>query len=128
MYAIVHHNSVNSWISGIFQERELAIAYLGTIPVDLQPKLLEFSIDRYPIYLLEVERDFTYYRDTDITAFVSNLTLLDDDDWCYGNVYYIDRDWQSQRAGKNYMGIIPHIHLDNKHVLIIRETGITAYL
>jgi hypothetical protein len=127
MYEIVHNNSVSSWISGIFKDRDLAICYLATIPVDLQPQLLEFPIDRYPVYLLEVDRNFTYNREADIAAFVSKLTLQDNDDWCYGNIYYVDRDWQSQRAGKDYMGMISHFHLDNEHILKICDSGTGNY-
>ncbi len=127
MYAIVHNNSVTSWISGIFQDRDRAIAYLATISVDLQPKLLEFPINHYPVYLLEVDRNFTYNCETDIIAFVSKLTLQDNEDWCYGNIYYINQDWQSRRAGKDYMGMIPHLHLDNKNIFRIRNSGIANY-
>jgi hypothetical protein len=127
MYAIVHEHSLTSWISGIFQDREQASAYLATIAVELQPQLLEFPIDCYPVYLLEIGRKFTYNREADIITFVSELTLQDDEDWCYGNIYYVDRDWQSRHAGKDYMGIIPHIHLDNERVFGIRDAGIANY-
>lgn len=127
MYAIVHDNSVTSWISGIFQDRDLAIAYLSTIPVDLQPKLLEFPIDRYPVYLLEIDRNFTYNCEVDITAFIKSITLQDEDNWCYGNIYCINQDWQSPRVGKDYMGVIPHFHLDNQHIFRIRDSGIAEY-
>ncbi|MBC1213870.1 hypothetical protein GNE08_06500 [Trichormus variabilis ARAD] len=41
MYLIAHQTASKRWISGIFQSREKALAYLAIMPSENQPYLIE---------------------------------------------------------------------------------------
>jgi hypothetical protein len=130
MYLIVHNTSNDRrWISGIFQDRDNAISYTESIPPDINsPELREFIIDCYPVYLLEAKGiEFTLYKDADLNTYINTLKLQDDDDYWYGNVYYLEEDWKSSRPGTDYMGIIQHEHILNRNILKIRDVGIAEY-
>jgi hypothetical protein len=131
MYSIVHNTSSDRrWISGVFKDRNKAIAYLESIPPEIKPpELLEFAIDLYPVYLLEAKGiEFTFYEEADLNAYINTLTLHDDDDWWYGNIYRFEQDWQPPRLpGTDYMGDIRHTHLFTKDILKIRNSGIAKH-
>jgi hypothetical protein len=128
MYLIAHQSGINRWVSGIFKSRNSAIDYLDLIPQVERPSLLEFTYNDYPVYLLETHgSEFTLYDRTEITAYINNLTVQDDDDYFYGNIYRIDRDWRSSKIGKDRMGLIPHIHIHNEQIASIKDVGIANY-
>lgn len=63
MYAILHKQDNRHWISGIFQERDKASEYVDDIPTYLNPRLIEFEIDCYPVYVLEIkDEDFVFIK------------------------------------------------------------------
>ncbi len=129
MYLIAHQSEINRWVSGIFKSRNSAIDYLESIPQVERPYLLEFSWDDYPIYLLETHGvEFTLYDEAGITAYINTLTIqANNDDYFYGNIYRIDRDWQSSKIGKDRMGLISHIHIYNEQIASIKAIGIANY-
>jgi hypothetical protein len=131
MYLIIHNTSTDRrWISGIFKERHRAIAYMESIPHDIKPpKLREFRIDSYPVFLLEAKGvEFTLYKEVDIDEYINNIILDDgeDEDRLYANIYYLEEDWQSSRPGTDSMGAIRHTHLDDRAVLEVRDSGIAS--
>jgi hypothetical protein len=129
MYLIVHNTSSDRrWISGVFQDRNNAITYLESTPPDIKPSdLREFAIDCYPVYLLEAKGiEFTLYEEADFNEYINTLKLQDDNDYFYGNVYYLEEDWKSSRAGTDWMGAIRHTHLFTQDILRIRDSGITS--
>jgi hypothetical protein len=129
MYLIVHNTSNDRrWISGIFQDRNNAIAYIESIPPEIKPpELREFIIDCYPVYLLEAKGiEFTLYKEADLNAYINTLKLQDDNDYWYCNIYRLEEDWQSPRPGTDWMGEIRHTHLFIQEILRIRDSGIAA--
>jgi hypothetical protein len=128
MYLIGHSTSSRRrWVSGIFQDKSIAKSYLASIPPNLDPQLREYAIDRYPVYLLEANGiEFTLYGEEEINAYINNITLADEDDEdrLYANIYHIKEDWQSPRPGTDSMGNIRHIHLDDRGILRVRDSGI----
>lgn len=63
----------------------------------------------------------------DLDKYIQSLTIQDDDDFWYANVYCIDQDWRSPRAGTDSMGAIQHAHIFNREIEIIRKSGIAKY-
>jgi hypothetical protein len=129
MYLIVHNTSTDRrWISGIFQDRGKAIAYLESIPPEIKPPdLREFRIESYPVFLLEAKCvEFTLYKEADINEYIKNIILEDeeDEDRLYANIYYLEEDWHSSRPGTDRMGAIRHTHLDDRKILRVRDSGI----
>lgn len=128
MYLIAHQSGINRWVSGIFKSRNIAIDYLDIISQLECPSLLEFTCNDYPVYLLETHGvEFTLYDRAGITAYINNLTVQANDDYFYGNIYRIDRDWRSSKIGKDRMGLIPHIHVYNEQIASIKNVGIANY-
>ncbi len=129
MYLIVHNISTDRrWISGIFQDRDNATTYMESIPPEIQPpELREFIIDCYPVYLLEAKGiEFTLYKEADLNTYINTLKLQDDNDYWYGNVYYLQENWKSSRPGTDWMGAIRHTHLFTQDILRIRDSGIAG--
>lgn len=131
MYLIVHNTSNNRrWISGIFQDRDNAIAYMESIPPDIKPPdLRAFRIESYPVFLLEAKGvEFTLYKEADINEYIKNIILEDDEDEdrLYANIYYLEEDWQSSRPGTDWMGAIRHTHLDDRGILRVRDSGMAS--
>lgn len=122
MYLIAHKTAIKRWISGIFQCREEALAYLAIAPSENQPYLIESKLQNYPVYLLEsFGLEFSLLDVSEILQYCSHLERRGDD-WCYGNLYLIRQDWQAPKVGADYMGLLPHLHLDNGYLERLQST------
>ena len=129
MYLIIHNRPTERrWISGVFQDKHKALAYIESIPPDIkQPELRKFEVKNYPVFLLEAKGvEFTLYKEVDINEYIKNIIIEDeeDEDRLYANIYYLEEDWYSPRPGTDWMGEIQHTHLDDRGILRVRDSGI----
>jgi hypothetical protein len=49
-----------------------------------------------------------------------------DDEWCYVNLYRLAEEYVPHRPGTDYMGILPHWHIDNSVLDIIERGGLAV--
>jgi hypothetical protein len=130
VYLIVHHSGFRPYISGVFREKAAIIAYLAGFDIQHQAVIEEFTAltdTGYPLYLFEASgQPFTLHSAAGITAMLAALVQNPSDDWCYGNVYQLNHDWQPRRAGSDAMGLLPHIHIYNHDLNNIKSLGVAA--
>jgi hypothetical protein len=130
MYLIIHYSGLRPYISGFFRAQAAAAAYLASFDGGHRAVLQEFELladEPYPLYLFEASRQaFALYGAADITAMLVALPRQPSDDWCYGNVYQLNHDWQPRRAGRDEMGLLPHIHIHNHDLDTIQDVDIST--
>jgi hypothetical protein len=47
-----------------------------------------------------------------------------DDEWCYVTLYRLTEDYVPRRPGTDYMGMLPHWHIDTSLLDIIEHGGL----
>ena len=69
----------------------------------------------YPLYVIESKAEFSFYSESEIKVELTKLLKCQqkDDEHIYDNIYLVKNDYQPKIPGKDYMGIIPHRHVDN---------------
>jgi hypothetical protein len=130
VYLIIHQLHHRPYISGVFRDQTTANAYVAVLNIKKGVVVQEFeslSSLSYPLYLFEATgAAFVLDSAAEITAMLMQLPRQTNDEWCYGNVYQINHDWQPPRAGSDAMGMLPHVHIDNHNLNIIQNSGVAA--
>ncbi len=116
------------FIAGIFSEKDSALDFIQRIPDSDSTNVKQFEVDcGYPFYISENHEGFSYLSLSEVTSLLNGF-IEDmpnhDEDWCYTNLYRIAEDFQVKIPGKDYMGSLPHHHIDNDTLIEIRENGV----
>jgi len=105
------------WISGIFVEKKDAENYFQLIPGDIRDGQIIKSVNltEYPVYLVEGE-EFYFVNLKELHEAINKIELIPDFEYSYINIYEIKKDFIPEKAGKDYMGILKHAHVDNEYL------------
>ncbi|MEY8199422.1 MAG: hypothetical protein RPS47_09295 [Colwellia sp.] len=127
---IVVSKAFQEFVAGIFSEKEYALDFIQRIPESDSGDIKHFEVDCcYPFYISEDHEGFSYLTENEVASLVSGF-IVDmnnrDEDWCYTNLYKITKNFQPKFAGKDYMGSLPHYHIDNFSLIKIKESGVEA--
>lgn len=113
------------WISGIFLNEEDARNYFWLIPEDIRDgqRIKSVNFEEYPVYLVEAEE--YYFVDLNgVREAINKIRVIQDFEYSYINIYQITKDFVPERPGKDYMGVLKHIHVDNEYLERYRKYGI----
>ncbi|WP_079913011.1 hypothetical protein [Paenibacillus sp. 32352] len=126
MFIIEAHNGSRTWISGILRDEEAAKDYFNSIPEDLRKFQSIISVSKlsYPFYIVEERKSFRYVNRADVEGLFDRISKLDDEDHVYFNLYFITQDYRHSEPGVDYMGILNHIHIDNRFLKNYQRYGI----
>ncbi len=104
------------WISGIFRTRADAEALLGRVPETLSrwQQIVEVPFDDYPVYVVEAD-GFRFLSLDGLKAVLEGTTTEGDDSVeSHLTIYKIERDFAPRKPGEDSMGLLPHIHVDDR--------------
>ncbi|RCU50573.1 hypothetical protein DU002_09140 [Corallincola holothuriorum] len=82
----------------------------------------------YPFWITEDHNGFAFYSRAELKALFNSFleSRLDNDDYCYTNLYMVDEDFRSNIPGKDSMGMLRHWHIENYELGVVEESGIEA--
>ncbi|WP_409344808.1 hypothetical protein [Paenibacillus sp. MBLB4367] len=125
MFIIEAYNGKRTWISGILLDEGAAKEYFNLIPEDLRNFQTTISISTlsYPFYIIEERKTFRYLNRADVEGLFDSISRLDDDDHVYFNLYFITQDYRHSDPGVDYMGILNHMHIDNRFLKLYQRYG-----
>ncbi|GMK39055.1 hypothetical protein PCCS19_21090 [Paenibacillus sp. CCS19] len=125
MFIIEAHNGSRTWISGILQDEEAAKDYFNSIPEDLKKfqSIISVSTLSYPFYIVEGRKSFRYLNRADVEGLFDRISKLDDEDHVYFNLYFIIQDYRHSEPGLDNMGILNHMHIDNRFLMNYQRYG-----
>lgn len=128
MFLIEAHREGRTWVSGIFEHRETAKAYLQEIPSPLieRQSIREVGPGTFPVFVVEDSTGFTAMSANEVQQLASQTSPADDGDATHFNLYLFSSDWHPPRPGTDYMGVIPHVHVANGDLKLIIQLGATA--
>ena len=76
-----------------------------------------YPFGEFPVYAIEEARGFFRYGiQADIKKFLSDLVRFPSPDHEYCNIHVLDRQWEAPTPGKDSMGLLRHIHVDNAYL------------
>lgn len=118
---------------GVFADRQAALACIARIPDNspAQHELLHIGVESFPVFLFEDAEGFSFRAPADANADVERLAAIThadeaDEDHVYANLYRFDAPWQPTLPGTDYMGGVPHVHVEKRHLKRIRERGLDS--
>lgn len=125
MFIITATRGERHWISGIFLSKQDAEAYMNLIPDELKQyqKIVELNGFEYPFYIFEEKDKFDYVNEEEMVNRLQNIEQNEDTKVVYFNIYTIRQDYQPQKPGTDYMGILPHDHINNSFLAWYRKEG-----
>ncbi|BAY82719.1 hypothetical protein NIES267_22030 [Calothrix parasitica NIES-267] len=112
------------WISGIFLNEKDAENYFQLIPEDIRDGQRMKSVDlkEYPVYLVEAEE--YYFVDLNgVREAINKIQVIQNCEYIYINIYEIKKDFIPENPGKDYMGMLKHVHIDNQYLERYRKFG-----
>ena len=108
----------------ILGNEEDAEKYFWLIPSDIRDGQIIKSVnfEKYPLYLVEAEE----FRFTDLKGIheaINKIQLIQDFKYIYINIYEIKKDFIPEKPGKDYMGNLRHVHVDNQYLERYKKFG-----
>ena len=128
MFVVQAVDGRRRWISGVFGSRAVAEEYLALIPQDHRPKhtVTDLGPLTYPLYVCEDDQGFRFLTEIEAIAELKRYARdlrQEDEDWCHVNLYRIPADWQPLQPGTDYMGALPHHHVNNFILECVERNG-----
>ncbi len=110
-------NGDRKWISGIFLEKRDAQNYFQLIPEEIKDSQIIKSVnfEKYPVYLVEAE-EFYFVDLKRVREAINKIEVIPDAEDTYINIYEITKDFAPAKPGKDYMGMLKHVHVDNEYL------------
>lgn len=124
MFAIEATNAKNwRWISGIFQHRSAAEAFLLSIPPEARTRqrIIALQVRHYPVFIIE-DKGFEYGGIDMVKGRLRNLVLSGDEDHIHMNIYAVREDFIPEKPGSDVMGGLLHWHITDETLRAPRST------
>ncbi|UPW17332.1 hypothetical protein M0C34_13905 [Agarivorans sp. TSD2052] len=129
MYIIISKD-FREFVAGIFAVESHANDFRQKISEGELSKLKFEDVPlSYPLYISEDHEGFSYHSEESAKELMADFTQemhKRDEEWCYTNLYRVSEDFMPKMPGKNYMGLIPHHHVDNNTLKSIKENGFNS--
>lgn len=111
-------------ISGIFLNEKDAEDYFQLIPEDIRDgqKIKSVNLKEYSVYLVEAE-EYYFVDWNGVREAINKIQVIQDFEYSYINIYEIQKDFIPHKPGKDYMGMLKHVHVDNQYLESYRKFG-----
>ena len=124
----IERRSWPPYIVGVFAEpAEAEKEQRRLISVGVSDLVVHSSQLNFPVFFTQDERGFLIHDEQ--TAFrdlQARSNPRKDDEWCYTNLYRLIEPFYPRQDGRDQMGLLEHWHIENYHMLIIDENGLSA--
>lgn len=110
-------NGNQKWISGIFLKRQDAENYFHLIPENIKDGQIIKSVifEEYPVYIVEA-KEFLFVNLKGLHQVINNTEIIQGFEFTYMNIYEITGDFKPTKPGKDYMGMLKHVHIGNEYL------------
>ena len=131
MFIIKAQRDKQRWISGIFTLRQSADDYFALIPDEVRHRhsIIEVEGLTYPFYIIEDTEGFRFLSESeayDVFVHPSNPLKKHEGDSTYAILFRIEKDWVPKKPGWDYMGLLPHEHVTDATLDLIKREGVAA--
>lgn len=129
MIVMITSRAPRPYVAGVFADETAAREFLGRIPSELRRQM---DMTRHPELSVPV---FITEDDRGLRVTTPEGALIDlrarakprrDDDWVYTHLYRVDEPFIPTEPGRDEMGRLPHWHIENWHLDLIDEDGLSA--
>jgi hypothetical protein len=124
MYAVVSSRGTRRWLSGVFLDRVEAEASVTALPAHaLTHHVLEsIPIERFPLFIIEDSSGFTFFDAIGAAHAIAVMPSPSVDGEPI--LFAILSEYRPDIHGRDEMGRLRHVHLDNEHVAELRRVGL----
>ncbi len=113
------------WISGFFRTRLAAQQYLDKVPAS--PSTVQTIRDvgplTYPFFVAELEWKFEALNGQGVQDLAREISVRRSEFPGHFNLYRIVNDWSPARPGADYMGELPHVHVEEAELAKVVQRG-----
>ena len=126
MHVILSTTGPRRWISGIFREPQDAHEWLTRLPSEgrVHHSLECILPTQFPFFILEDHSGFRFLDASDATRLVEFMPHAPPN--ADPILFAILAEFRPNVAGRDEMGCLPHVHLDQEHLAELREHGLRA--
>ncbi|MEM9861582.1 MAG: hypothetical protein AAF938_08210 [Myxococcota bacterium] len=125
---MIYYALGSRFLAGVFDSKAALDKWFATVPEALSQQLTQHAdIERtFPAFLIEA-KGFTRATEDELRDLFATWRKTDGPrHGVYGNVYFFDGPWHPPRPGTDYMGVLPHIHIERSHVELVESLGLDA--
>ena len=113
--ATYNNESRASYISGVFDNIDVAEKTVKQYKLEgVKFSIEEISAKKFPVYIVEHERDFLLTGDNVDVVDFAKKELKQNEDECYFNLYIVDKKSKWNVKGEDSMGALEHLHVDDR--------------
>jgi hypothetical protein len=129
MHVVQAVDGSRRWVCGVFRSQAATDAYLALIPAPSRAKhsVLDLADLSYPFYICDDgAQGFRFLTEAQVVAELKQYAKerrREDEDWCYTSLYRITDDCCPNLPGTDYMGALPHYHVDNRMLERVEKDG-----
>jgi len=117
------------YVAAVLRDRDAAERYLAELPDSLRERSMVAARDEVslPCYLAEDRSGFRALSEPEAQDYVTELARgMPDEEGVYAILYRLDGEFLPIVAGRDEMGRLPHIHLEDHHLAFAARAGVAA--
>jgi hypothetical protein len=123
MHVIVSTRGSRRWLSGVFRDARDAEAHCSSLPNDERVLHAVHGIGptEFPFFVLEARSGFTFLDLVETEQVIAHMPAPDTD--AEQILFAILSEYRPDIAGRDDMGRLRHVHLDQDHITNLRRLG-----
>lgn len=127
MHVVVSTKGNRRWISGIFVDARDARSSLTSLPPDeaVQHAIEHIAPAQFPFFILEDNTGFRFLEAAEATHIIQSMPQPTDPK-SEPILFAIVSEYRPDVAGRDEMGTIRHVHLDQEHIVELRRHGLCS--
>ena len=124
---MIHYARSTRFLAAAFDSEEALHEWFDAVPADRRDTLVKRTDGHsFPCFLVETD-DFRWIDEAELAElFATCATDGHAPDRVYMNLYFLKGPWQPPRAGSDFMGSLPHLHVERRHLELAEREGLDA--
>jgi hypothetical protein len=117
------------YLAAVLDDAAACERHLNDIPDSLRRHCtIEACAERtFPCFAAKDQQGIRFLSEAEVmTELTQANSTRKDDEWCYVNLYRLTAEYVPHKPGTDYMGILPHWHIDNSLLDIIERSGLAV--